>query len=190
MWIASNLGVRLRKDALVPGVFGASDGVRFVFKFEIPDDLGFGRIFGADCGIPVDCSVGLIKIRRASDIWRNYAVVLADATHAVDLNRQQDGNPAFLEFTCEMDHRGAAQAVTIENDSRGVLFVLGEHGFTICTQMGKNGPECFLSVPIFKGLHINFAGIFRTQLVRQFHLATNGVIVPDDASHNPDDKHR
>ena len=78
--------MRLYEDAVVPRVFVAGIGVRFVFKFEISDDLCVGRIRGADGGLAMHKFVGLVEIGSLCHVDWDNCVVLVKLRDAVYLN--------------------------------------------------------------------------------------------------------
>jgi hypothetical protein len=59
-------------------------------------------------------SVGLVEVRGVADVRRNDSIL---ASHAVDLNRELDGNGELLELAGEVPHRGPAEALAVEDEA-------------------------------------------------------------------------
>src|SRR5690242_8986035 len=116
----------LRKSSVVPRILRAMNRFFLVIEAEISEDLRFRWIGRANFRPAMNHSMGLIEIRCARDIWRNHAVIRAEALHAVDLNSKQNGNSTVVELARQLDHCRTAPAMAVKNDARLPLFVFGK----------------------------------------------------------------
>src|SRR6266480_3547548 len=103
--VALNLGVSFCKSLIVPRVLGAVNRVFLVIETKISKDLRFCGIGSTDLCAAVDHAVGLKEIGGAGNVWRNHAIIHAEALHAIHLNGKKNGNVALIEFAGKLDHR-------------------------------------------------------------------------------------
>ena len=69
--VAFDCDVRLFKGSRVPGISAAADGVRYIIKPDISDNLSVRRISGMNLGTAVNEFVRLIEIRSFGYIGGN-----------------------------------------------------------------------------------------------------------------------
>lgn len=68
----------------------------------------------------MDEAARLVKVLRAGNIRRNDAIVPPSFINAVDLDHEQDWNPAVFQFAGQLVGRGSSPAMS-EKDDAGLL---------------------------------------------------------------------
>lgn len=99
LWITLNFGVRLHEETVIPRVVFAVDGIRFVVKAEISDDVRVCRIGSADPRLAVHKAVRLIEIGGLSHVGGNDLIILPALGDTVHLNREQHRNTFSSQFS-------------------------------------------------------------------------------------------
>lgn len=90
--IALNVGVKLHKDTVVPGILLAVNRSPFVVEAEISEDARACRIGSADLGFAVQKTIQLIEVCRLSYISGNDLIIFTGLADTVHLNGEQDRN--------------------------------------------------------------------------------------------------
>ena len=121
--VTFDLSVSFYKDAIVPGILFTAIRTGHVVEPEIPQDTGAGWIGSANLGLAVQKSVGLVEISGPGHVRGDDCIIFAKHRNAIHLNRQEHGDAIFFEAPCHGEGRGAAPAVSV-NDDAGILFLV------------------------------------------------------------------
>lgn len=107
--VASHRVVRPEDIAIEPGKGTASRRLRRIFILKVSDDLRSCQVRGPERAAAMDEAARLVKVLRAGNIRRNDAIVLPSLINAVDLDHEQDWNPAVFQFAGQLVGRGSPQ---------------------------------------------------------------------------------
>jgi hypothetical protein len=170
-----------------PRIGGARDGIFSVIHQIIAENLrsrGFG---GRDAGPAVNQAMGLIIIHRFGHVAGNYRVVLPKLGDAIDLRRQQNGDPGALQITRERDRRGCPPTVPEKYDAGRAFFLCGKNAVAVRIERAKDRPVGVPAVTIFKHLHKSTFGGRKANALGQLNRALVHIVVANEATDKADD---
>jgi hypothetical protein len=124
--VTLNFDMGLHEDTTEPRILIAANRVSFVVRTEIAENPGALGVRGSNLRPAVQESIGLIKVCGLNDVRGNKRVVLAALSDAVHLNREEHGNPGFLQLIRQVHGLRRAPTMPVNDDAGAFLFLSGK----------------------------------------------------------------
>ena len=152
----------------------------------VSEDLRICRIGGANRGSAVEKAVELIEVDSLRYVGRDTQVSVSDFWDSVYEDGQQDGNFSVFELSGHGDRFRCSPTVSIEDDSRVLLFDRAYDSIVIYIQLMQDLPEGPFAVRVLKDLCIDTVGVALAEMHGELDLAMHGVVLLDIPSQKSD----
>ncbi|HKD46007.1 MAG TPA: hypothetical protein VKD24_10120 [Candidatus Angelobacter sp.] len=185
--VAIHSRVTLPKKLLVPCEVGNIDSAVVIVKLEIAEDFCCSWIFCPYVpGTMDEDSIALEKACGGGNVRWDHLIVQADRIY---LDSEQDRNAGGFQLPRKLDHRGATETLSVDNQAPGCTLF----GFDLAVAAGTESPlhqlESLLSPGVLKGSHLYAGQVHVSQLLREAANSEADVVTMIAAAHEAQDEY-
>ncbi len=171
--------MRAHEEAGIPGVFVTSYVSVLVVEPVVSEDLRVCWIDGANRGPAVEQAVELVKVNGLSYVGRDAQISVSDFGDPVYEDGEQDGDFSVFELPRHGDRFRCSPTVSIEDDSRVLLFDRAYDSVVIDIQLVQDLPKSPLAMGVLKDLRIDTNRMVLSEVDRELDLAVDDVVFLD-----------